>query len=65
MVTVEFKDVEGGTEVTPTHEGFESEDARGRHEHGWRGCLDKLERVYDSAPMLQAAAGERFDPRHG
>ena len=55
VVTVEFKDVEGGTEVTLTHEGFENEDARGKHEHGWRGCLDKLERVYDPAPTLQAA----------
>jgi uncharacterized protein YndB with AHSA1/START domain len=42
-VTVEFRDVDGGTELTLTHEGFASVDARDRHEHGWVGCLTKLQ----------------------
>lgn len=42
LVTVEFKDAPGGTEVTLTHEGFRSAEVRGKHEHGWIGCLDNL-----------------------
>ena len=42
LVTVEFKDVTGGTEVTLTHERFASIEKRDSHEHGWIGCLENL-----------------------
>lgn len=42
IVTVEFKDVNGGTEVTLTHDRLASKESRDKHEHGWKGCLDNL-----------------------
>ena len=42
IVTVELKDVNGGTEVTLTHERFASTESRNSHEHGWMGCLENL-----------------------
>lgn len=43
VVTVEFVEVEGGTEVRLTHDGLPSGESADRHEHGWNGCLDKLQ----------------------
>jgi uncharacterized protein YndB with AHSA1/START domain len=45
LVTVTFKDVAGGTEVTVTHELFQSEMSRNGHEQGWAGALEKMARV--------------------
>ena len=42
VVTVDFAEKDGGTEVRITHEGLPSGESAGRHEHGWNGCLDKL-----------------------
>ena len=42
LVTVTFKDSNGGTEVTLTHERFPSAEAKTKHEHGWVGCLENL-----------------------
>jgi uncharacterized protein YndB with AHSA1/START domain len=42
LVTVALKDVEGGTELTLTHERFASEELRDKHEHGWTSILSKL-----------------------
>ena len=42
MVTVEFKDAEGGTEVILTHERLGTAELRDKHEHGWTGCLENL-----------------------
>jgi uncharacterized protein YndB with AHSA1/START domain len=42
LVTVALKDVEGGTELTLTHERFASEESRDRHEGGWTSILSKL-----------------------
>jgi uncharacterized protein YndB with AHSA1/START domain len=36
---------DGGTLLTLIHEQFFDEAARDRHEHGWNGSMDKLERV--------------------
>ena len=44
LVTVEFFDRGGSTEVVLTHERLPSADERDRHEHGWDGCLTKLAR---------------------
>ena len=42
LVTVKFKEVDGGTEVTLIHDRFTSDEARDKHQHGWQGCLDNL-----------------------
>jgi uncharacterized protein YndB with AHSA1/START domain len=42
LVTLEFRDRGGETEVVLTHSGFASEEQRGNHEDGWNGCLDQL-----------------------
>jgi uncharacterized protein YndB with AHSA1/START domain len=47
VVTVEFKDVDGGTEVILTHERLPDAEWRDKHEHGWIGCLANLARVFD------------------
>jgi len=43
IVTVDFIDKEGFTEVQLTHDKLPSVDSREKHGHGWNGCLDKLE----------------------
>lgn len=45
LVTLEFYEVEGGTQVTLTHQNFTSALMRDRHEHGWKGSLDRLEKL--------------------
>lgn len=42
LVTVTFRDVTGGTEVSIRHEKFTSAESRDRHKEGWVGCLDNL-----------------------
>jgi uncharacterized protein YndB with AHSA1/START domain len=41
-VTVEFRDVEGGTEVTLTHEALPGPESVERHAEGWSGILENL-----------------------
>lgn len=43
LVTVEFKDAPGGTEVTITHENFSTAESMSMHNRGWEGCLTSLE----------------------
>ena len=43
IVTVEFFDREGGTELRLTHETLPSEPSRDDHEQGWNSAFDKLE----------------------
>jgi uncharacterized protein YndB with AHSA1/START domain len=45
LVTVEFRNLGGSTEVVLTHEFFPNEKARDAHNMGWNGCLDHLEKV--------------------
>ena len=43
LVTVEFRERgPGATEVTVTQEGFTTAVARGEHERGWIGCLERV-----------------------
>ena len=43
VVTIELANKGGGTELVLTHERFPSEESRDKHQHGWTGCLDRLE----------------------
>ena len=45
LVTVALRDLEQGTELIQTQERFRSAEAVAKHEHGWIGCLDKLEKL--------------------
>ena len=44
LVTVELKPDGTGTLLTLTHAQFADEDARDRHQFGWNGALDKMEK---------------------
>jgi uncharacterized protein YndB with AHSA1/START domain len=43
LVTVLIKPAGAGSLLTLIHEQLFNEEARDRHEHGWIGCLDKLD----------------------
>jgi len=43
LVTVEFHEVDEGTEVVLAHEGFPAPEATQGHSEGWTSCLDRLE----------------------
>lgn len=42
IVTIDFLEREGGTEVRLTHEGLPSSESAQNHELGWTGCLEGL-----------------------
>jgi uncharacterized protein YndB with AHSA1/START domain len=44
LVTVEIKPDGAGSLMTLTHELFFDDAARDRHQHGWSGAMDKLEK---------------------
>ena len=44
IVTVEFSDRNGGTELRLKHEQLPSEESRDDHNEGWNSLLDKLEK---------------------
>lgn len=46
LVTVEFNELEGSTEVVLTHELFPSSEAKQGHEEGWTSCLNRLQQLY-------------------
>lgn len=46
LVTILVKPEGNGSILTLIHEQFFDEPARDRHEQGWTGCLDKLERYF-------------------
>jgi uncharacterized protein YndB with AHSA1/START domain len=48
LVTVTFKDVAEGTEVTITHERFATELSRSRHEQGWTRSIANLKTFAES-----------------
>ncbi len=49
LVTIELHEKDGGTELTLTHEGLPTPTAREKHEGGWIGCLDGLDRHLKAA----------------
>ena len=46
LITVEFRAVDGGTEVTMVHSGLPDEKSVAEHESGWTSCLNRLEGLY-------------------
>ena len=47
LVTVEFYEGEGVTEIVLKHELFKDVMQRNKHGEGWVGCLDHLERLLE------------------
>ena len=52
LVTVDFTEVDGGTEVRITHELFTSVEARDQHNAGWTVCLDNMAQVMAGVKVL-------------
>ena len=50
LVTLTFKEKDGGTELTLEHTGFATEDARARHRHGWESSMTSLENRFAGRP---------------
>jgi uncharacterized protein YndB with AHSA1/START domain len=50
LVTVEFRDRGGSTEVVLTHELFPTPPMRDQHQRGWVGCLDRLADALGAGP---------------
>jgi len=46
LVTVEFHEHEGITDIQLRHELFENAAQRDKHGEGWTGCFDQLERLF-------------------
>lgn len=42
VVTVEFNEVDEGTEVVLTHTGFPNAETRDQHQDGWTKCLERM-----------------------
>ena len=51
LVTVEFHDVGGATEVVLTHEYFPDTNMRDEHSNGWSGCLEQLAKLVEGASL--------------
>lgn len=52
LVTVTFRDVGGGTEVTLLHERFTTGETRDHHRMGWQGILDKMPALFATPQEL-------------
>ena len=48
LITVDFVEVDGATELHFRHEGFPTIEDRDGHNKGWNLTLDKLERMFSS-----------------
>jgi len=49
LVTIELRDVAGGTEMKLTHERFLTADSRDRHYKGWSSVVPKLVELFENA----------------
>ncbi|MEO6834417.1 MAG: SRPBCC domain-containing protein [Candidatus Tumulicola sp.] len=43
LISLDFTQRDGGTELVLTHEKFAGVESRARHEHGWTAILEKLD----------------------
>ncbi len=48
VVTVEFHDRGGVTEVVMIHELFPDAEIAGKHDEGWASCLNRLEKLFSA-----------------
>ena len=55
LVTLSFRAVDGKTELTLKHEGFQSAERRDGHQHGWTGTLEKLAARFAGARVVPLA----------
>jgi uncharacterized protein YndB with AHSA1/START domain len=46
LVSVEFNEVDGGTEIVLLHEGFPAPEAKAGHMEGWTACLAHVEGLF-------------------
>ena len=46
LITVEFKEVSGKTEMRFVHSGFKQEEFKKNHEEGWVSTFNKLEKQF-------------------
>ena len=46
VVTVDFRGVADGTEITLTHEFLPTDEVREDHRRGWTVCLNNLEKLF-------------------
>jgi uncharacterized protein YndB with AHSA1/START domain len=44
LVSLEFRDLGNSTEVVLNHGHFPTAEQREKHNHGWMGCMDQLEK---------------------
>lgn len=56
LVEIALREIPEGTELTFTHSRLKDDETRRRHERGWSGSLDKLERHF-----LALSNGGRHD----
>ena len=49
LVTVDFNPEGDATKVTITHEQFTNTEDRDKHNEGWNGCLNRLQRTLTTA----------------
>jgi len=49
LVTIDLRDVEGGTELVLTHTLFPTDSMRDHHEQGWGACLGSLEKFFTAS----------------
>ena len=59
-VTVDFLELDGGTDLQLTHEKLASAASRDRHTHGWSGSIEKLARL--CAPESERADAKAAKP---
>lgn len=45
LLTLQFNELDGGTELILTHEQFASEESRDRHQEGWTAIMEQLGEV--------------------
>jgi glutathione S-transferase len=45
LVTIEFREVEGDTEILLTQEPFKNAEEVALHDQGWNGGFDKLDEI--------------------